>query len=34
MEEGFPGTLDAKSTFLISECDKLIFFFEVEFAKG
>ena len=34
MEEGFPGTLEAKSTFLISEDDKLAFFFEVEFAKG
>ena len=34
MEEGFPGTLEAKSTYLISEDDKLAFFFEVEFAKG
>lgn len=34
MEEGFPGTLEAKSTYLISEDDKLVFFFEVEFAKG
>lgn len=34
MEEGFPGTLEAKSTYLISECDKLVFFWEVEFAKG
>ena len=34
MEEGFPGTLDAKSTFLISKCDKIIFFYEVEFATG
>ena len=34
MEEGFPGTLEAKSTYLVSEDDKLVFFFEVEFAKG
>lgn len=34
LEEGFPGTLEAKSTYLVSECDKLIFFWEVEFAKG
>jgi len=33
-DEGFPGALEAKSTYLISECDKLMFFWEVEFAKG